>query len=106
MRGEFRGLDHHPVAGGQGAGESAEDHVARDVPRGDNAHYTQGLILNPGFTGSGLTLFRTHPLGHFGLGLLEGGQRRQHFAAPGESRAAMTEVSCQGVDDFLLVADQ
>ncbi|MNK78648.1 hypothetical protein D3C87_982890 [compost metagenome] len=106
VRIEFRRFDHHPVARRQSAGKPAEHHVAGHIPGRDDAHDSQGLVLHPGFTGPGLTLFRAHPLRQFGFGLLERGQWRQHFTAFGETGAAMAEIGGQGLDDFLLMIDQ
>src|SRR5690554_1159597 len=97
-RREFRWLDHRAVARREDACEGRPGEVDREIPRADDAHRAERLILNAGLRAKqtqrelDLALFRLHPLAQMLLRMLERAEGAHHIRQQRLLMAAMAEI--------------
>ena len=111
-RGEFRGLDHDPIARRQDPRQRAEGQIHREIPRRNHAHNAQGLVFDARASAQQVqgehrrALLWAHPFVQVPEGVFQRADGCGHVGQQGNLATAAAEIRVQRLDHLVAMLEQ
>ena len=111
-RGEFRGLDHDPIARRQDPRQRSKGQIHGEIPRRNHAHNAQGLVFDARTPSQQVqgehrrAPLWTHPFVQVLQGVFQRADGCGHIGQQGNFAGAAAEIRVQRLDHVVLVLEQ